>query len=331
MSPKKRTAGRSARKGARAARPQRRVARQRAAALRAVDRRFAEFQDVLCELVRVPGVSAAGFPAAFMRRSARSPPTCCSGSASSTSRSLEVTDAPPYVYADWLHAPGAPTVLVYGHHDVVPPGATEKWMSPPFAPVVRKGRLYGRGTADDKGGFMAWLAAASAYLGAAGALPVNLKLLIEGEEEIGSAHLADFLKAHRSKLDADVLVLSDTSNFATGVPALTWQLRGIVQVDVEVTLPRAAGPQRRLRRGRAGRGAHPVPHPRRPARARRLDRRARALPATWCARARACAAVCAGCRSPRRPSVAVPACCPGRGSCASAATRSTSRSGRGRR
>ena len=148
---------------------------------------------------------------------------------------VEVKDAPPYVYADWLHAPGAPTVLVYGHHDVVPPGATGKWQSPPFAPVVRKGRLYGRGTADDKGGFMAWLAAASAYLGAAGALPVNLKLLIEGEEEIGSAHLADFLKAHRSKLDADVLVLSDTSNFATGVPALTWQLRGIVQVDVEVT------------------------------------------------------------------------------------------------
>ena len=102
---------------------------------------------------------------------------------------------PPYVYGDWLHAPGAPTVLVYGHHDVVPPGPAEKWTSPPFLPVEKKGRLYGRGTADDKGGFLAWVAAASAYLGAAGRVPVNLKFLIEGEEEVGSASLPAFLAA----------------------------------------------------------------------------------------------------------------------------------------
>ncbi len=233
MSPKKRTDGRSARKGARRAPSP--VARQRAAALRALDRRFAEFKDLLCELVRVPGVSAPGFPAAFMRRSATVTADVVQRLGLEHVALLEVPDAPPCVYGDWLHAAGAPTVLVYGHHDVVPPGATEKWLSPPFAPVVRQGRLYGRGTADDKGGFMAWLAAASAYLGAAGGLPVNLKVLIEGEEEVGSAHLAGLLHAHRPKLDADVLVLSDTANFATGVPALTWQLRGIVQVDVEVT------------------------------------------------------------------------------------------------
>ncbi len=236
MSPKKRSAGRSGRKRAKgrvAASPV--VVRQRASALRALDRRFAEFRDLLCDLVRVPGVSAAGFPAAFMRRSATVTADVVQRLGLEHVTLVEVKDAPPYVYADWLHAPGAPTLLVYGHHDVVPPGVTGKWTNPPFAPVVRKGRLYGRGTADDKGGFMAWLAAASAYLGTSGALPVNLKLLIEGEEEVGSVHLADFLKTHRSKLDADVLVLSDTSNFATGVPALTWQLRGIVQVDVEVT------------------------------------------------------------------------------------------------
>jgi acetylornithine deacetylase/succinyl-diaminopimelate desuccinylase-like protein len=246
MSPKKRTAARSARKGARgrkgarsrsavSAAARKALARQRGAALRALDRRFTEFRDALSDLVRIPGVSAAGFPAAFMRRSAEVTADVVQRLGLEHVTLLEVNDAPTYVYADWLHAPGAPTVLVYGHHDVVPPGAVEKWASPPFEPVIRKGRLHGRGTADDKGGFMAWLAAAAAYLGTAGALPVNLKLLIEGEEEVGSPHLADFLKAHRAKLDADVLVLSDTANFATGVPALTWQLRGIVQVDVEVT------------------------------------------------------------------------------------------------
>ena len=148
---------------------------------------------------------------------------------------LQLPGVPPYVYGDWLKAPGAPTVLVYGHHDVVPPGPAERWTSPPFLPVERKGRLYGRGTADDKGGFMAWVAAAAAFIGSPGGCPVNLRFLIEGEEETGSQSLPLFLKQHRDRLDADVVVLSDTYNFATGVPALTWQLRGLVQVDVEVT------------------------------------------------------------------------------------------------
>jgi acetylornithine deacetylase/succinyl-diaminopimelate desuccinylase-like protein len=134
-----------------------------------------------------------------------------------------------------LSAPGAPTVLVYGHHDVVPPGPPEKWSRPPFEPAERKGRLYGRGTADDKGGFMAWVAAAAAYREAASRCPVNLRFLIEGEEETGSASLPAFLERHRERLACDVVVLSDTYNFATGVPALTWQLRGLVQVDVEVS------------------------------------------------------------------------------------------------
>jgi acetylornithine deacetylase/succinyl-diaminopimelate desuccinylase-like protein len=183
----------------------------------------------------VPGVSAAGFPAEEMRRSAEATAAVLRRSGIENVQILTIPGAPPYVYGDWLQAPGAPTVLVYGHHDVVPPGRADKWTSPPFEPVERKGRLYGRGTADDKGGFLAWLAAATACLGAAGRLPVNLKLLIEGEEETGSGHLAQFLTEHRGRLDADVLVLSDTANFATGVPALTWQLRGIVQVDVEVS------------------------------------------------------------------------------------------------
>jgi acetylornithine deacetylase/succinyl-diaminopimelate desuccinylase-like protein len=204
-------------------------------ALRAVGNRFGEFEDALRELVRVPGVSAAGFPPEDVRRSAVVTADVVRRLGLENAGLLEVPGVPPYVYADWLHATGAPTVLVYGHHDVVPPGPADKWTSPPFLPVERKGRLFGRGTADDKGGFLAWVAAASAYLGAAHRLPVNLKLLVEGEEEVGSVHLPAFLERHRSKLGADVVVLSDTHNFATGVPALTWQLRGLVQVDVEVT------------------------------------------------------------------------------------------------
>ena len=207
----------------------------RTAALRAVDERFGEWKDALCELVRVPGVSAAGFPADDLRRSAEVTAGVLRRFGVENIAILDLAGVPPYVYGDWLHAPGAPTVLVYGHHDVVPPGPAEKWTTPPFFPVEKKGRLYGRGTADDKGGFLAWVAAAGAYLGAAGRVPVNLRFLVEGEEEVGSANLPAFLLRHRSKLDADVVVLSDTYNLATGVPALTWQLRGLVQVDVEVT------------------------------------------------------------------------------------------------
>ncbi len=207
----------------------------RDAALRAVDRRFGEFLQALCALVRVPGVSADGFPAENLRRSAEATLDVLRRCGLENGALLELPGVPPYVYGDWLHAAGAPTLLVYGHHDVVPPGPLERWTHPPFDPVERRGRLHGRGTADDKGGFLAWLAAAAAWLGANGRLPVNLRVLIEGEEEVGSPHLPDLLARHRPKLEADLVVLSDTANFATGVPALTWQLRGLVQVDVEVS------------------------------------------------------------------------------------------------
>jgi acetylornithine deacetylase/succinyl-diaminopimelate desuccinylase-like protein len=207
----------------------------RAAALRAIDARFAELKAALCELVSVPGVSAAGFPPEDLHRSARATADVLSRLGIENVEILDVSSGPPCVYGDWLHAQGAPTVLVYGHHDVVPPGPEQEWTSPPFLPIERKGRLFGRGAADDKGGFLAWAGAAAAYLGTGGRLPVNLKLLIEGEEEVGSPHVGGVLQKNKSGLEADVLVLSDTANFAAGVPAITWQLRGLVQVDVEVT------------------------------------------------------------------------------------------------
>jgi acetylornithine deacetylase/succinyl-diaminopimelate desuccinylase-like protein len=204
------------------------------AVLAHLDRRFDDWTSTLCDLVRIPGVSAAGFPPEPMRESAQATAALLRKCGFDNVELLEIDGVPPYVYADWMHAPGKPTVLVYGHHDVVPPGRPEKWLSPPFEPVERKGRLFGRGAADDKGGFLAHVAALAAWVEQHGALPLNVKVLIEGEEETGSTHLPQFLERYASRLDADVLVLSDTSNFDTGVPALTYRLRGVTQVDVEV-------------------------------------------------------------------------------------------------
>jgi cysteinylglycine-S-conjugate dipeptidase len=203
-------------------------------ALRAVEDGFDRFKRVLIDLARIPSVSAAGFPPAEVQRSAAAFAELLRGLGLDHVQVLEIPGVHPYVYADWLRRPGAPTLLLYGHHDVVPPGAPQRWLSPPFEPVERGGRLYGRGTADDKGGILVHVAAVAAYLRAGGALPCNVKLLIEGEEEIGSGNLGRFLEGYRELMAADAVVLSDTSNFDTGVPALTYRLRGLCQVDVEV-------------------------------------------------------------------------------------------------
>jgi acetylornithine deacetylase/succinyl-diaminopimelate desuccinylase-like protein len=188
----------------------------------------------LADLIRIPSVSAEGFPAGEMRRSAEATAALLRAAGLENARLLEMPGQHPYAYADWLHASGAPTLLVYGHHDVQPPGRPERWVTPAFEPTQRNGRLYGRGAVDDKGTFITHAAAARAWLATAGRLPLNLKVLIEGEEEIGSPGLEAFLKRHGRLLSADVAVLADTGNFAVGHPALTYQLRGICQVDVEV-------------------------------------------------------------------------------------------------
>jgi len=143
----------------------------------------------------------------------------------------------PVVYADWLHAEGAPTALIYGHYDVQPPEPLDLWVTGPFDPTVRSGELYARGAVDDKGQVFMHLKALEAHLKTRGRLPVNVKLLIEGEEEIGSPSLHSFIATHQDLLKADVVVISDTAMIAKGAPGITHGLRGLVyfQIDVEGT------------------------------------------------------------------------------------------------
>ncbi len=147
---------------------------------------------------------------------------------------LEHTPGNPIVYGDWLHAPGAPTILFYGHYDVQPVDPLDQWETPPFEATVRDGELYARGAADDKGQVFMHFKAIEAHLKQAGKLPVNIKLLIEGEEEVGSVHLDDYIREHRAALAADVVVISDSAMFDRGVPSICYSLRGLVYCQIDV-------------------------------------------------------------------------------------------------
>jgi len=161
------------------------------------------------------------------------------------------TDRHPLIYADWLHAPGKPTVLCYGHYDVQPPDPLEHWLSPPFEPQIRDGNIYARGACDDKGQMYMHVKAVEALQAVHGKLPLNLRFIIEGEEEIGGASIAKFVAANPAKLKADVGLVSDTALYADGIPTLCVGLRGLVYMEVE-----AAGPARDLHSGLYG-GAAP--------------------------------------------------------------------------
>ncbi len=158
----------------------------------------------------------------------------------------------PLIYADWLHASGKPTVLCYGHYDVQPPDPLELWTNPPFEPAIRNGDLYARGACDDKGQMYMHIKAIEALRAVHdGKLPVNVKFLIEGEEEVGGESISEYVPQHKDKLKADVALVSDTELFADGIPTLCVGLRGLVYVEVEAT-----GPARDLHSGMYG-GAAP--------------------------------------------------------------------------
>ncbi|MFM8303947.1 MAG: M20/M25/M40 family metallo-hydrolase [Actinomycetota bacterium] len=181
----------------------------------------------LDELVRIPSISADPSRAADVAASADAVAALMEAAGLEHVRQETVDGSPPCVIGDWLHAPDAPTVLLYAHHDVQPPGYVDRWSSDPFEPREDGGRLYGRGSADDKAGAVAHVAAVRAWMRTAGALPCNVKVMVEGEEEIGSPRLGPFLDAFGDDLRADVLVLADAGNWSVGTPGLTYSLRGL--------------------------------------------------------------------------------------------------------
>ena len=196
----------------------------------------ARYLDELKALIACPSVSADPARHHEVRRSAEALVARMRAAGLTEARVLE-TDGLPVAYGSWLHAPGAPTVLVYGHHDVQPEDPLALWQSPPFEGTVRDGKIFGRGAVDDKGQVLMHLAAIEAHLRVNATLPINLKVLVEGEEEIGSPSFESFLAREKERLACDVVVVSDTAVFAEDVPSLTVSLRGLVHWEVTVTGP----------------------------------------------------------------------------------------------
>jgi acetylornithine deacetylase/succinyl-diaminopimelate desuccinylase-like protein len=188
----------------------------------------------LVEFASIPSVSTDPAHAADIERAARWVAAEVAAAGPFAMRTLP-TGGNPIVYGEWLGADGRPTVLVYGHYDVQPPDPLEKWHSPPWTPTVRDGRLYARGVSDDKGPMLIPIAVADAFFATAGSLPVNVKFMFEGEEEIGSRHLDAFMLQHRALLAADVVVSADGAMWRIDEPSLTVSSRGLCGLELTLT------------------------------------------------------------------------------------------------
>jgi len=194
------------------------------------------FFDELVEFCRIPSISADPAHAGDVRRSAERLAQAARDAGFATAELIE-TPGHPAVYAERLVDPGLPTVLIYGHHDVQPADPLKEWTSPPFEPRIVGGELRCRGAVDDKGQVWMHLKAVEAHLRTRGELPLNLKLVVEGEEEIGSAHFEQLVEAEATRLRADLCVVSDTAMHHRGQPSICVGLRGLVDLEVEVTGP----------------------------------------------------------------------------------------------
>src|ERR1700674_761044 len=192
-----------------------------------------KYLDELKSLLAIPSISALPEHAGDVKR-------CADWCADEMRRiglqnvRLIRTPGSPVVYGDWLGAPGAPTILFYGHYDVQPVDPLNLWQSPPFEATIRDGEIYARGSADDKGQVFMHFKAIEAHLQQNGRLPVNIRIILEGEEEVGSVNLDNFIVANKETLKADVVVISDSPMFARGVPSICYGLRGLVYCQIDV-------------------------------------------------------------------------------------------------
>src|SRR5712691_6519298 len=191
------------------------------------------YLDELKAFLAIPSISALPQHAADVKRCAE---WCADEMRRIGLQNVRLIETPgnPVVYGDWLGAAGAPTILFYGHYDVQPVDPIELWESPPFEATVRDGEIYARGSADDKGQVFMHFKAVEAHMKQNGKVPVNIKFIIEGEEEVGSEHLDDFVRSHKRELAADVVVISDSGMFARGVPSMCYGLRGLVYFQIDL-------------------------------------------------------------------------------------------------
>ena len=191
------------------------------------------YLDELKALLAIPSISALPQHAADVKRCAE---WCADEMRRIGLGNVRLIDTPgnPVVYGDWLGAPGAPTILFYGHYDVQPVDPLNLWESPPFEATIRDGEIYARGSADDKGQVFMHFKAVEAHLKQNGRLPVNIKFILEGEEEVGSENLDGFVRAHKSDLAANVVVISDSPMFDRGIPSICYGLRGLVYFQLDL-------------------------------------------------------------------------------------------------
>jgi acetylornithine deacetylase/succinyl-diaminopimelate desuccinylase-like protein len=218
-----------------------------------IDANRSRFVEELAAWVRIPAISSDPAHHADMIRNAEH---LANELSSLRADRIEIwpTKGHPAVFAEWQCPHEAPTLLVYGHHDVQPVDPLEQWVSPPFEPVVREGRMWGRGVVDDKGQVHIHVKAIEAFLNTVKALPIHLKLIVEGEEEIGSTHLDELLRTKQKDLQADFVCVSDTAMFGRGIPSLCVGLRGLMYLEVRVD-----GPKTDLHSGSFGGGvANPI-------------------------------------------------------------------------
>jgi acetylornithine deacetylase/succinyl-diaminopimelate desuccinylase-like protein len=198
-----------------------------------INKNRSRYVEELKEILRIPSISTSPENKADVERCAN---FVASQITAAGMQKVQVfpTAGHPLVYGECLGAPGKPTVLIYGHYDVQPVDPIELWESPPFDPAIRGGRIYARGAADDKGQIMMHFKALEAHIAQNGCLPVNVKMLIEGEEEVGSDNLDEFIKKQKEMLRADLVVISDTPMYAKGIPSICYGLRGLLYYQIDL-------------------------------------------------------------------------------------------------